>query len=448
MLRAKPRLPIEKILRPFQEFARLEASGGIVLLLCTLLALAWANSPWAESYWHLWETEITVHAGGFEFSRPLHFWINDGLMVIFFLLVGLEIKREFLVGELSSPRKAALPIFAALGGMVTPALIYSALNQGKAGIHGWGIPMATDIAFSLGILALLGRRVPLGLKVFLAAFAIADDLGAVLVIAFFYTEGISWIHLLYGAAFSAALLLANWSGVRSILVYGLLGLGLWYSFLLSGVHATVAGVLLAMAIPARTRIDAEEFLRQGRALLEEFEAASRDGGNILTNEGQQSALHALEEACELVESPLQRLEEGLHSWVAFGIMPLFALANAGVSLGGEARESVLANPVSLGVILGLVLGKQIGITLFSWLSVKLRLAALPGGVSWRHIYGAGWLGGIGFTMSLFITHLAFGSRPEHLEAAKTGILTGSVLAALGGTAVLLGSRRAEGGRAE
>jgi len=437
--RTKARLPIERILRPFQEFARLEASGGIVLLLCTLIALAWANSPWAESYWHLWETEITIHVGRFEFSRPLHFWINDGLMVIFFLLVGLEIKREFLVGELSSSRKAALPVFAALGGMVAPALIYAAFNRGQATIRGWGIPMATDIAFSLGILALLGRRVPLGLKVFLAAFAIADDLGAVVVIALFYTGGISWTYLLYGAGFLLALAVANWSGVRSLLVYSLLGMGLWWSFLLSGVHPTVAGVLLALTIPARTKIDAEEFLRQGRALLAEFEASSRDGRGILTNEGQQSALHALEEACELVETPLQKMEEGLHSWVAFGIMPLFALANAGVTVRGENVVSALQDPVTLGVLAGLVLGKQTGITLFSWLAVRTGLAALPASVTWRHIYGVGWLGGIGFTMSLFIAHLAFGSSPE-LASAKAGILVASVLSGLGGTVILRATR--------
>ncbi len=409
------------------------------MLLCTAVALAWANSPWAESYWHLWETEIIIRLGALEISHPLHFWINDGLMAIFFLLVGAEIKREFLVGELSSPKKAALPIFAALGGMVVPAAIYAWFNRGLPSLRGWGIPMATDIAFSLGILALFGRRIPLGLKVFLAAFAIADDLGAVLVIAFFYSEGISWIHLIYAGGFLLALLLANWSGVRNLLVYGLLGLALWWSFLLSGVHATVAGVLLAMTIPARTRIDAEEFLSQSKELLAEFERASQNGKNILTNEGQQSALYALQEACELAEAPLQRLEEKLHSWVAFLIMPLFALSNAGVGWG-KGGESFSGDPVYWGVMLGLVLGKQTGITLASWLTNRLHLAALPEGVSWRHIYGAGWLGGIGFTMSLFITHLAFGKSPEHMEAAKMGILTASLIAALGGTTVLLGTR--------
>ena len=426
--------PIERILTPFQRFARIESSGGIVLILCTAVALFVANSAWADAFHHLWETDLGVRFGGREFHLTLHHFINDGLMAVFFFLVGLEIKREIMVGELASPKRAALPIAAALGGMVVPALIYAALNAGGPGAPGWGIPMATDIAFALGVLALLGPRAPLTLKVFLAALAIVDDIGAVLVIALFYTAGVSWTALGIAAVFLAAMVAANLLGVRWPLVYLLLGIGLWAAFLVSGIHATVAGVLSAMTIPARTRIDTAEFLDRGRCLMDEFDKAGVEGANVLTNHDQQMVIQAMENTCEEAQSPLQRIEHDLQPWVAFGIIPLFALANAGVHLPADLAAAA-THPVTLGVVLGLVVGKPVGITLFSWAAVRLGLATKPAGVSWRALHGVSWLGGIGFTMSLFIANLAF---PAGLlvDEAKVGILAASLLAGVVGWLLL------------
>ncbi|HET6370190.1 MAG TPA: Na+/H+ antiporter NhaA, partial [Nitrospiria bacterium] len=333
------------------------------------------------------------------------------------------------------PRRASLPIIAALGGMLVPAGIYAALNAGTAGEPGWGVPMATDIAFAIGVMALLGKKVPLALKIFLVALAIADDIGAVLVIALFYTSEISWIHLLFGAGLLAILAEANRTDVRHPLVYVFLGALLWFVVLRSGIHATISGVLLAMMIPARARIDADEFASRGRALVEGFEKSGDRGENILTNGERQGILLSLERACEQAETPMQRLQRVLHPWVTFIIMPVFALANAGVTLGGAFSEALI-QPVGLGVMLGLVLGKQIGITLFAWLSVRFHLATMPSSVKWRQIYGAGWLGGIGFTMSLFIANLAFGESPS-LRMAKVGILAASILAGAGGWIILV-----------
>jgi NhaA family Na+:H+ antiporter len=387
--------PVGRLVRTFQEFARLEASGGILLIGCTVVALAWANSPWSGSYFHFWHTDPTFGFAGKLLSQPLHFWINDGLMALFFLLVGLEIKRETLVGELASFQKAALPIAAALGGMIVPAGLYFLFNRGGPGAPGWGIPMATDIAFALGVLALLGDRAPASLKVFLAALAIADDIGAVLVIAFFYTAQISWISLGVGGLFFVALVAANRAGLRHPVTYVVLGLGLWLAFLQSGIHATVAGVLLAITIPARQGVNAE--------------------------------------------SPMLRFEHALMPWNKYVIMPVFALANAGVLLGAGAARS-LAEPISVGVICGLVLGKPIGIVLFSWLATRSRIAAMLEGIGWRQILGVGLLGGIGFTMSLFIANLAFGETPA-LETAKVAILAASIISGIGGAFVLV--RRTE-----
>ncbi|HEX2077719.1 MAG TPA: Na+/H+ antiporter NhaA, partial [Longimicrobium sp.] len=397
--------------------------------------IAWANSPWAAGYHHLWETELTLRLGADQLSYPLHHWINDGLMAVFFFLVGLEIKREALIGELASLRRAALPAAAALGGMVVPALLYAVLNAGGEGAAGWGIPMATDIAFALGVLALLGPRVPLALKVFLAALAIVDDLGAVLVIAVFYTDQIAWNALGLGFIVLAALVVAARLQARSPLVYVALGVLLWLAFLKSGVHATVAGVLLAMTIPARTRIDTAEFLDRGRRILDHFDAAGVEGSGVLTNPRQQAAIQEMENACEAAQAPLQRIEHELHYPVAFGIIPLFALANAGVHLGGNLAGA-MRDPVAIGIILGLVVGKPIGITLFAWLAVRLKLAALPQGIGWRAIRGVSLLGGIGFTMSLFVAGLAFPGAPEMNEDAKIGIFAASLVAGIAGFLVL------------
>ncbi len=428
--------PIQRVLSPFARFFRLESAGGIVLITCALIAVGWANSPWADAYHHLWETKLGFTLGPWTVSHTLHHWINDGLMAVFFFLVGLEIKREALIGELASLRRAALPGAAALGGMVIPALLYAMLNAGGEGAAGWGIPMATDIAFALGVLALMGPRVPLSLKIFLTALAIVDDIGAVLVIALFYTAEIAWGALAAGLVVLGVCALANRLGVRGPLPYILLGIVVWSCFLASGVHATVAGVLLAMTIPSRTRIDADEFLEHADRDLATFRAACAPRSSVLTNLDQQAALQGLESATEAAQAPLQRIEHDLHVPVAFGIIPLFALANAGVTLSGGFGEA-LAHPVTLGVILGLVLGKPLGITLFSWLAVRTGLAELPAGVSWRAIHAVSWLGGIGFTMSLFIAGLAF---PDGglVDESKVGIFAASIAAGLGGWLLLRG----------
>lgn len=372
-------------------------------------------------------------------AHDLHFWVNDALMAVFFLVVGLEINRELLVGELASPRQAALPIMAAIGGVVAPALIFSLFNAQGSGSRGWGIPMATDIAFVIGVMALFGERIPLGLKVFLTALAIVDDIMAVLVIAFFYTSTISLPAVGAAAVFFGVLLGANRLGIRHVLFYALFGTLLWLAVLQSGIHATIAGVILAIAIPSRTELDALAFLRRSRVVLDHFETSANCEKSILNDEEQQIAIDALEDTCEKAQPPLHLLIETSHPWVTFGIMPLFALANAGVNLSGDLLES-LREPVTLGVLLGLLLGKPMGITAASWLAVRLRPADLPPEIRWGHIHGAGWLGGIGFTMSLFVAALAFGDE-DLLGKAKLGILGGSLLAGIVGSVFLLRDRQ-------
>ena len=417
--------PIERLIKPFALFAKQASAGGIVLLACAVVALLWANSPLSEYYFRLWSIPVEVRFGNLvDIDKPLLLWINDGLMAVFFFLVGMEIKRELLVGELRSPRKAMLPMAAAVGGMVVPALIYASLNWGTPEIRGWGIPMATDIAFALGALALLGTRAPLALKVFLTALAIVDDLGAVLVIAIFYTENLKVDALLYSFLFWGAMIAMNRLGVRSGLAYFLVGLGMWFFMLKSGVHATVAGVLGAFAIPVRSRIDPELFIARVHEYLNQFDQPRPERTIILSPE-QQSAVEAIEREALRVQSPLQRLEHQLHYFVAFFVMPVFALANAGVTLGGEDGLN-WTSCVIWGVALGLLIGKPLGIALFSWLAVRLGLAQLPQGISFTHIIGVGFLAGIGFTMALFIAGLAF--RGDELDYAKLGILSGSALA--------------------
>jgi NhaA family Na+:H+ antiporter len=421
------------LLRPFQEFFRLEVAGGILLISCAVVALAWANSPWSESYFELWQMTVTAGAGSLVISKPLLLWINDGLMAIFFFVVGLEIKREVLVGELSSPKQAALPLVAAVGGMVVPALVYVAFNVGTPTAQGWGVPMATDIAFALGVLALLGSRAPLALKIFLTALAIVDDLGAVLVIALFYTAEISWGSLIVAAGFLLALVAMNRFGVRRTAIYVVLGVGLWVAFLKSGVHATIAGVLLALTIPARRKIDASGFRERAQELIGLFAQDVQPGQSEPTAD-QRDAVHALEESCEHIETPLARMEHALHGWVAFGIMPVFALANAGVAFGSDVWAAFGAS-VTLGVLFGLFAGKQVGVLFFSWLAVRMGWAVMPAGITWRHIYGISCLTGIGFTMALFIANLAFLDAAV-LDQAKIGIFAASVLAGLVGWLVL------------
>jgi Na+:H+ antiporter, NhaA family len=426
--------PFERLTKPLGAFARLETSGGILLVACTVAALVWANSPWSSSYFNLWQTHLAFGFGRAQISKELSYWINDGLMALFFLLVGLEIKRESLAGELASWQKAALPIVAALGGMLVPAGLYSLLNHHGPGVAGWGIPMATDIAFALGVLALLGNRVPASLRVFLAALAIADDIGAVLVIAFFYTAQISWLSLAVAGIFFVGLIAMNRSGARHPLIYALLGFGLWIAFLKSGIHATVAGVLLALTIPARQRIDVHAFLARSEATLGEIRGAHEAGETVEGIAAKGHGIERLVSDCERVESPMLRFEHALAPWIKHVVMPVFALANAGVLLNGGAA-SALFHPIGLGVICGLVIGKPLGIVVFSWLGTRSGIATMPTGARWRQILGVSALGGIGFTMSLFIADLAFDSTPM-LEAAKVAILFASVVSGVAGILIL------------
>lgn len=427
-----PARPIDRLLAPFREFSERQAAGGVLLMAAAAIALVWANSPFADAYDALWETTLTIGIGDIGLSKALHLWINDGLMAIFFLVIGLEIKREVLVGELASPRRAMLPIAAALGGAILPPVLFLAIAGGDPmAARGWGVPMATDIAFALGVLALLGSRVPIELKIVLTALAIVDDLLAVLVIAVFYSDALSFVAIGAAALILTGLVIANRVGVRRPVVYALLGVALWVAVLQSGMHATIAGILLAMAIPARTRIDPADFLVRARGFIDEY-AGRRDDPD--PDEEHHAALWELEDLTEQAQAPMLRIEHALHPWVAFLIVPLFALANAGVRIDGDVG-ALLGEEVVLGVFVGLILGKQIGVTLGAWLVVRLGLASLPGGVTWWHIYGMAWLAGIGFTMSLFIADLAFGDSPS-LPLAKIGILAASVVAGIVGFLIL------------
>jgi NhaA family Na+:H+ antiporter len=424
-----------KAIESFEIFFKKVVSGSYPLFFATILAFIWANL-YPSSYHSTWHTELTISLGHFQITRSLVHWIDEALMTLFFFTVGLEIKRELLVGELASFKRALLPITAALGGMLLPAAIYAAFNYGKSTANGWGIPMATDIAFSLAVLAVLRDRVPLGLRVFLSAFAIADDLGAVLVIALFYTQEIVWQYLLVSGFFLLALALVNRLWISWTFVYAFLGIGMWFFIFGSGVHATVAGVLVAMFIPARARYDTDSFLGQVKSYMEQFECEPGSCGyTILLNQEHLSAVRAIEEACHDVATPLQRLEHGLQPWVSFLVLPLFALANAGLVLEELHLTDAIIHPVTLGVTLGLVVGKPLGISLFTYLASKITRAPLPAGVTWPHIIGAGILGGIGFTMSLFISALSF-YRAEFAEFSKLGIIMGSLVSAVLGLLLL------------
>jgi NhaA family Na+:H+ antiporter len=430
--------PLARVLGPMQQFVSQSQSSGIILLVATVVALILANSPLAGAYNDLLHTHLAISLGPIVLDMSIAHWINDGLMVIFFFVVGLEIKREVIVGELASPRAAALPILAAFGGALVPAGIYALLNAGGVGSAGWGVPMATDIAFALGCLALLGSRVPFALKIFLTAVAIVDDLIAVLVIAIFYASELNLAALGVGLGVLLLLFLLNGLGFRRPMIYVALGIIVWLAFLQSGVHATIAGVLLALTIPARFRIDAATFQQRADALIHEFDVpASRSASPMLTNERQQSAVIELEELCEQVQSPLQKLEHELHGWVALLIMPIFALANAGVSFGAAqlGGDNLV---VTLGIVLGLTIGKPIGLLGAAWLAVRTGLSSLPPGVSWSAMIGVGLLAGIGFTMSLFIATLAFADGSV-LATAKLAILIASLLA--GSIGMLLLSRQ-------
>jgi len=401
-------------------------------MMTAVAALLIANSPAAEPYFHLLHAEVVVGSGAWALRMSLHHWINDGLMAFFFLVVGLELKRELLVGELSDPRQALLPIMAAIGGMLVPALLYTAINFGGPEISGWGVPMATDIAFALGVLALLGGRVPAGLLTLLVALAIVDDLGAVVVIALFYTSELDLGALAAAGGILGLLVALNLGGIRRLLPYMLLGVLLWLALLKSGVHATLAGVILAFTIPMKPKLDTQRFLQRAHRLLDEIAQVQAKESCIVLNDHMRSRVTALADGVRLAQAPAQTLEHSLHLPSAYLVIPIFALANAGIPLELSAPGNLLADPVALGVVFGLLGGKLLGITGFVWFTVKLGWSRLPAGVGFPHVIGMALLGGIGFTMSIFIAELAFGGDPGDLLMAKTGILLASLLAGVGG----------------
>lgn len=421
-----------RILTPFDEFLHRQTTAGLLLMGMAVLALILANGPFAEVYSEVLRTYVSIGFGDWSLKMSLHHWINDGLMVFFFFVIGLELKREFLVGELANPRNAALPIAAAIGGMVVPALFYFALNPGGEAAAGWGIPMATDIAFAVGAMALLGTRAPKALVTFLVALAIVDDLGAVMVIAIFYTESIALLPLAFAALLFAVLISLNKSGVRNPIPYFMVAVLLWYALLLSGVHATLAGVIGAMTVPAYPKYNPEKFSAHVRTLMDRFDASHQPDKSVMTNIALRSEVQALRNGVIGVEAPLQRLEHFWHMPVAFVVIPIFALANAGIPIELAGIGETLSNPVMLGVSLGLIFGKFIGITGASWLAIRLGVAVLPSGTRFTQIAGASLLAGIGFTMSIFVAQLAFNDQPEMLLMAKTGILFASFLAGVTG----------------
>lgn len=434
---SKKNYPLEhffgKIISPFERFLRQTTAGGIVLVSMTLLTLVAASSPWGDDYRHLWETPVRIGVGFHTMEMSLHAWVNEGLMALFFLLVGLELKREIMVGELASLRNAVLPVAGAIGGMFAPAVIYFLFNPSGPASSGWGVPMATDIAFAVGILVLLSWRIPSGLIIFLTALAIADDLGAVLIIALFYTQTINMVLLAIAVALLGVLIICNRGGIRHPLPYALLGFLLWLALLKSGIHATLSGVLLAFTIPAHPICTPRQFDERLEEMNNAFHAAvvNREESDTPLSISRMSAVaESLEKTSFLVQSPQQRMEHHLSPWVTFVVIPLFAMANAGLDLMAIPLREVIVQPVTLGVFLGLVLGKFFGITGFAWLAVKLGMARLPRGVQWRHISGAAWLGGIGFTMSLFIGQLAFADAHLLFEQVRLGIIMASVISAI------------------
>lgn len=435
--------PADKyIINPVNSFISKSTTGGIVLFVSALIAIILANSSFSEWYHHLWEHKIGFYFDGNTYlNYSIHHWVNDGLMAIFFFVVGLELKRELIGGELSNPKNAMLPIIAAVGGMVVPALFYTFFNYGTESAHGWGIPMATDIAFALGVLYLLGDRIPLSLKVFLTALAIVDDLGAVMVIAIFYTAEIDYFMLFTGLGFVVFLFLSKSFGIRNTIYYAVIGIFcVWLPFLLSGVHATIASVLVAFTIPADSRVNENAFIEKIKLYLNQFKYADQNE-KVPTLSSEQ--LHVLEDMRIVTKdamTPLQRLEHRMHPFVSFVIMPVFALANAGVTFSNDIFTEVTSN-VTLGVAVGLIFGKVLGVFGISMAVIKLKIANMPEGLTSRHLFGVGFLAAIGFTMSLFVTNLAFtGPTPElvaeHQLQAKLGIFMASLIAGVIGFIIL------------
>jgi Na+:H+ antiporter, NhaA family len=424
--------------QPLQRFLETEAAGGVVLIVAALAAIVWANGPFGTSYESFWGTPLRVELGGLLHidHLDLRAWVNDALMAFFFFVAGLEIKREVVHGDLRNPRAAALPAIAAIGGMIVPAMVYVAFNHGGDGGEGWGIPMATDIAFAVGVLSLLGDRVPSGAKIFLLTLAIADDIGAIVVIAIFYTDTLAWGWLAGAVAGLVVMALLRNLDVRSLAPFIALGLWVWLALLESGVHATLAGVSVALLTPAWSFYDPRRFAPDARRLVDEVEAPFAD--DILTDDEldrTESALAELSRLTTETRSPLERLESGLAPWTAFVVVPIFALANAGVPFSADALADAVTSPVTAGVALGLVLGKPIGITLATLIAVRLGVGVLPRGAGWSHVVGLGMTGGIGFTVALFVTGLSF-DDPVLTDAAKLGIFAASIVAGLAGLALL------------
>jgi NhaA family Na+:H+ antiporter len=422
----------EKILNPFEEFIHRQTTSGMLLMGMAILALFLANGPFSDAYLHILHTPISLGVGSWQVNMSLHHWINDGLMALFFFVVGLELKREILVGELAKIRNAMLPISAAVGGMVVPALIYFMLNPEGEAANGWGIPMATDIAFAIGALALLASRVPKALITFLVALAIVDDLGAVLVIALFYTETIVMMPLFIAGGLFLLLLTFNLFGIRKTLPYFLIAVALWYSLLLSGVHPTLAGILGAMSVPAMPKYNPERFSTHMKSLMKRFDDNHKPNESILTNDALANVVHKLEYSVDSVGVPLQRLEHTWHMPVAYLIIPIFALANAGIPMSLGSLSETITHPVMMGVAFGLIFGKFIGITGICWLVLKLGIAELPKDTRFTQIAGVSLLAGIGFTMSIFVAQLGFAQNEELLLMAKTGILGASLIAGIAG----------------
>lgn len=416
------------ILTAFQKFDRSQSLGGLLLFGATVVALIFANTQLGDFYESLRGTILGFEAGSFSLKKPLLLWVNDGLMAIFFFMIGLEIKRELMIGELNSPSKAALPLVAALGGMLVPVVFYLVLNRNPQASNGWGIPMATDIAFSLAILKLLGNRVPVGLKVFLAAFAILDDIGAVLVIALFYSSSIDWMMLAWAAIPMSLLVFLNLKNLFPKYLHLACSAIIWYFFLKSGIHPTIAGVLLAFTVPLRQKTDAHTFTEEMCRIADEFREHDTDPSPMLTPE-QIERIDDIEQWTEKVQSPLQHLEHVLHGWVAMFIMPVFAFFNAGVAFSASMNPDF---PLITSLAVSLFLGKTIGVTLFSYAGLKLKLATLPQGVTFRQIFGTAMLAGVGFTMSMFIASLAFSGAADLMDSAKIGIMGGSLVSGVGG----------------
>ncbi len=441
-LRSKPLKLIDNLFNPFEEFLKTEVLGGIILLVSTIAALLWVNIYGEEVYLNFWKSDVVIEIGDGRIETNFIFIIQKVLMSIFFFMVGLEIKREVLSGELSNIKKSSLPIFGAIGGVVFPALIYLTINMGTDGISGWGIPMATDIAFAIGILALVRGNISISLKLFLTALAIVDDIVAVLVIAFFYSKDIAFEYLGVGALILGILTAFNLLRIKSPIVYISIGLGLWVAFLFSGVSTTLAAILLAFTIPARAAVSLDDMVDNNTRLLKKLKTSIEDSDDVNIHDNNlQAAVKTMVLNAKLTLSPLQKLEGPLHYWVAFFIMPLFALSNAGIMIDSKTINSI-TNPVALGIILGLVIGKPLGISILAYLSVKLGIAEKSDDMRWGQIIGVGFLAGIGFTMSLYIKNLAFDGLPELASAGKIGILIASVLAGIIGYSVLsLSSRK-------